>query len=115
MDDATGSGVVSADDEAPVLGPGQVDHDGGALAVHGGEVLPEAAPAGPDGDHVREPGARGRMPRSSGQGSSTDADGGDGRERDPDVAVETLGLLHRAQVEHQLVTLDRRSATAGRV
>ena len=93
----------------------QLDHDGRALAVHRGEVLAEAAPAGPDGDHVGEPGARGPDAAQLGPGVLDHADRRHGGERDADVAVEALGLLHRAQVEHELAILDAQVGHGGSV
>ncbi len=115
MADATAVGVVAGDDQAPVLGPLQLDHDSRALAVDGGKVLPEPAAPGADGDHVRHTGSRGADAAQFRPGSVDDADRGDGRERDANVAVEALRLFERAHVEHDLVAVGPQVSHGGRV
>ena len=83
--------------------------------MHGREVLAEAAPARPDGDDVRHSGSRGPDAAQLGPRVVDRTHRTHRRQRHPDIAVHTLGLLQGAQVQYQLVTVDFQVSHACRV
>ncbi len=80
-----------------------------------GEVLAEAAPAGADGDDVRNPGTRRTQTAELGPRILDGAHRADRGERHSDVAVQALGLFESTHVEHQLTAVNLKVGHAGRV
>ena len=106
--------VVRGDDETPELGAGQLDHDGRAPCRGRRRSPSRSCPARADGDHVGESRYPAPACRAAPARRRRD-DRPNRRERDPDVAVDALGLLDRTHPQHQFVPFDVQVGPGGRV